>query len=200
VAGLVYRIFFLKLIYVPTGAMANTILPGDYVVVTRRFGAIERGWIVVFKYPADPSQYIARVVGLPGETIQVRDRLVLINGQTLEEQRTTVKPQKRDDVFGPLQEISTDGNGPYRVFYTKFDENSDAPMSIDDYNYGGATPFEIPKDSYFVLGDNRDNSLDSRRYGVVPRNLIWGTAGSIFYSVPVGSDEVRWERVFTRVH
>jgi signal peptidase I len=193
-AALVYRIFFLKLTYVPQGAMANTILAGDYVFVIRTFSDIERGWIVVFKYPGDSSQYIARVVGLPGETIQVRDRSVIINGKPLEEQRVSVKPQEPGD-FGPLAEISTNGTGPYRVFYTE-----GGAGSPDDLTFGIATPFQIPKDSYFVLGDNRDNSLDSRTYGVVPRHLIWGRASSIYWSTPVYSDDVRWERVFKPVH
>src|SRR5437773_5974190 len=83
-----YRLLFLKMIRVPTGAMANTIIPGDHLIVKRLFGEVRRGDIIVFRYPNQPSiQYIARVVGLPRETIEARDNLVYVDGNPLPEQR-----------------------------------------------------------------------------------------------------------------
>lgn len=76
----IYRIFFMWMVRVPTGSMLNTIVPGDHLVVNRSFGEIERGRIVVFQYPGDSAYYVARVVGLPGETIQLRGMSVYING------------------------------------------------------------------------------------------------------------------------
>lgn len=203
-AALVYRIFFMRLIRVPTGAMMNTILIGDQMVVNRSFGAIKRGWIVVFKYPGDSANYIARVIGLPGETIEVRDRSVYINGQLLEEQRVLVEP----DDFGEadvLREVAIEGEGSYRVFYTarKDDEVSPVRSDNDPANFATHSPFRIPLDSFFILGDNRDNSYDSRFRGPVPRELIWGTASVVYFSVfsnrKSHEERVRWNRIFSKV-
>src|SRR5436853_7262079 len=87
-----YRVFFIKMVRVPTGAMANTIVPGDCLVVKRLFGEVKRGDIIIFRYPSQPTiQYVSRVVGLPGETIQVRDTLVYINDREIPENRVFVK-------------------------------------------------------------------------------------------------------------
>jgi len=112
----VYRVFFLVFVRVPTGSMANTIIPGDHLVVKKTVGTVERGNVIVFKWPKDPSIiYVSRVVGLPGETIAFRERKIFVNGQELSEQRVIVKP---DDLnTGALQELSSEGVGPYRVFY-----------------------------------------------------------------------------------
>ena len=113
----VYRILFVKMVRVPTGAMANRIIPGDHLVVRKLFGNVNRGDIVIFQFPNDPSvHYVKRVVGLPGERIQVRGYFVYVNGVPIPEQRVLVT---RDDHFikGFLEELSTEGVGPYRVFY-----------------------------------------------------------------------------------
>jgi signal peptidase I len=114
-AALAYRLFVMRLVRVPTGAMMNTILPGDRLVTNRLFGAIKRGWIVVFKYPGDSTNYIARVIGLPGETVEVRDRSVYVNGHMLEERRVLVKSDDLGEA-DVLEEVSTEGTGSYRVF------------------------------------------------------------------------------------
>ena len=194
-----YRIIFLKMIRVPTGAMANTIVPGDCLVAKRLSGEVKRGDIIIFRYPSDPSiQYISRVVGLPGETIQVRDTSVYINDKPISEQRVFVKYPYNFD-FGVLDEVSTEGSGPYRVFYFRPDANSSVIM-----DRGGRTkfavrePFQIPDNEYFVMGDNRDNSLDSRYQGTVPRDLIWGRPGMIYWSSHENQshqETTKWERL-----
>lgn len=112
-----YYHFFLHLVRVPTGAMANTIIPGDRLVVKKRaFGEITRGNVIIFNYPADSAtKYIGRVIGLPNETIELRGKLVYINGGVLAEQRVTIIPHYGDQL---LEEFSTEGSGPYRVFYS----------------------------------------------------------------------------------
>jgi signal peptidase I len=200
----VFRVFFVKMAGVPAGAMANTIIPGDRVLLTKSFGQIERGRVVVFHY--DPqyaerehhrndTQYrIARVVGLPGETIQMRGRTVFINGKPLSEQKVTIRELNPEE---PLQELSTEGSGPYRVFYSG--RSSDESAFSDLVPFAGQTPFQIPKDNYFLMGDNRDNSEDSRYRGPVPRNLIWGNVSVVYYSVDMKTDETRWDRFFKKV-
>jgi signal peptidase I len=181
--------------------MANTLLPGDQFVSRKAFGKLIRGQVVIFKYPGDSNQYVARIVGLPEETVQLNQKSVLINGQTLGEERVLVKPQSESQYFDPLEEISSVGEGPYRVFYTvREGDEEDGPVEeTDESSYGIAKPFQIPQDCYFLLGDNRDNSVDSRYRGCVPRNLIWGIVGYIYWSESMKSGEVRWERVTKQI-
>ena len=206
VAFMIYYWFFLWFARVPTGSMANTIIPGDRVVIQKSFGQIERGSIVLFQYPDNPEvadnlgysppkgeRYLGRVVGLPGETIQLRGNIIYINDRPLDEVRVIAEDTGGVD---PLIEISTEGKGPYRVFYA---EVRDPEYKAPGY-FGTNVPFQIPKDSFFLLGDNRDNSEDSRYRGPVPRELIWGVASIIYYSEAETPDKsIRWERIGKKV-
>lgn len=197
----VYYFVFLHFIRIPSGSMANTIIPGDYLVVKKRaFGTINRGDLIVFKYSGDPSTYyLARVIGLPGETIQVRGKLVYLNGENLSEQRVTVMPDSAPGLDA-LEELSTEGAGNYRVFYLPREAGS--PFS-DDGVYGVNDPFQIPDNQYFVMGDNRDNSADSRYKGSVSRDAIFGKPLMIFWSARrdvSGEERPRWDRVFSNVN
>ena len=189
-AFFVYTRFFVRMVGVPTGAMLNTIVPGDRLVVHRLFGNINRGDIVAFQYPGDKAYYIARIIGLPGESIQLKGKVVYVNGRALAEQRVLVAPPHKEN--DSLKELSTDGSGPYRVYYVKhpFEEDGLEPEMWGDF--GVETPFQIPNDSYFLMGDNRDNSNDSRFRGAVPRNLIWGKPSIIYYSETP-------ERIYTKL-
>lgn len=196
VVVLVFRIFFVWPIRVPTSSMANTIIPGDHLIVHRSFGALKRGDIVVFQHTDSAEYYVARVIGLPGETIQVRGKTVSINGVALAEERVMVEPENLD---GPLIETSIEGSGPYRVYYTERPSGDDSIPPDDDGEFGTTTPFKIPADNYFIMGDNRDNSNDSRFRGPVPRNLIWGKPSIIYSSIAVPGGEVRTERIFKKL-
>lgn len=144
VLALVIRTFLIQPFYIPSGSMEPTLQVGDKIIVnklTNRFKEPERGQIVVFKYPYDTSQdFVKRIIGLPGETIEIRDSQVYINGQPLEEDYL-----------------------PEGLVYPDF------------------APVTIPEDSYFVLGDNRDNSQDSRMWGPLPRNLMIGNVLAIYW-------------------
>jgi signal peptidase I len=179
------------MVRVPTGAMLNTIVPGDRLVVYRLIGKINRGDVIAFQYPDDKEYFISRVIGLPGETIQLKGKIVYINDRALDEQRVFVDP--RYDGKEPLKELSTDGSGPYRV-YVKHTFSEELLLLDASGDFGGETPFQVPNDSYFVMGDNRDNSYDSRYRGAVPRHLIWGRPSIIYYS------EKTPDRVFEKVH
>ena len=144
--------------------------------------------------PEKREYYMGRVIGLPGESIQVSGRRVYINNRVLDEQRIMVQPQRND--YGPLTELSTEGTGPYTVYYTK--------RPVDDFgdsgDFGVDAPFAIPADNYFILGDNRDNSYDSRYRGAIMGNLIWGKASIIYYSEKMPQrDGVRTERILKKV-
>jgi signal peptidase I len=191
------RSYFIRAVRVPTSAMSNTIVPGDCLFVWRLSGDVQRGDIVVFAYPGEPSiRYISRVIGLPGETIQVQGTSVLINGQAIPEQHVFVK-HPTDFDFDVLEELSSEGAGPYRVFFFSDRETFSATFS-PDMKFGVAGPFQVPRDEYFMMSDFRDNSVDSRMKGTVPRNLIWGKPTFVYWSSHANqshAEEVKWDRI-----
>jgi len=125
-------------------AMEPAFKDGDRIFIDRNVDVLNRGDIVVFHYPFDPSKsYLKRVVGLPGETIEIRDGRVLINGTGLDE--------------------------PYVA-------------AVNNRVMSGRKVIRIPDDSYYVVGDNRDNSNDSRMWGPLQRKFIYGKFVSKYYS------------------
>jgi signal peptidase I len=199
-ATIFYGKLFFNFVRVPVGSMANTIIPGDHLVIkTRAYGDIARGNVVVFKYPGDDTNYIGRVVGLPQETILVRERFVYINGERLEEERVTVDGSDLLNME-PLPELSKEGTGPYRVYYVPRIGNGLDAEYLGDGGYGVEEPYRIPENRYFLMGDNRDNSHDSRHRGTVPRGLIVGKSTIIYWSSltdETGNEIVKWDRIFT---
>jgi signal peptidase I len=127
-------------------------------------GSIKRGDVVVFKYPEEPDRdFIKRVIGLPGETLEVREKKVYINGRPLDE--------------------------PYVHFLqppTSSSEYSEVTSFDVRERYG---PVTIPADQYFKMGDNRDNSQDSRYWGFLPRELVKGKALVIYWSYEAGRED-----------
>jgi signal peptidase I len=200
-----YYSFFLHLVRVPTAGMANTIIPGDHLVVKKRaFGEINRGDVIVFRYPKDISvHYVQRVIGLPRETIEIRGRLVYINGQELKEERVTVEPDYELLVADGLKELSTEGSGPYRVYFSSQEDDESVMLpASEDYPFGSKEPFQIHENEYFVMGDNRDNSEDSRFWGPLPRTLVFGKATMIYWSShrdKEGNEGIRWNRIFSKI-
>jgi signal peptidase I len=158
---------------IPSGSMENTLLIGDHLIMSRigydagvpftnlhvpLWRNPKRQQIIIFIPPFDPTQpdYVKRVIGLPGETVDVHDGAVWINGKKLEENYTigTTEPPAKSQLMGPFAGL----------------------------------PYTVPDNCYFVMGDNRENSLDSRYWGCVPRNDILGTPVLIYMSLDAPKD------------
>jgi len=171
---LLIRAFVAQAYNIPSGSMKPTLLVGDFILVNKLvygFSEPKRGDIVVFKYPIDPNiDFIKRIVALPGEEVEVRNNQVFINGKPL-----------------PLIEVGRgEDNGVRKVIYEevlpegikhKVQFYEDFPFSKRDFG-----PVVVPPNHYFVMGDNRDNSEDSRYWGFLPRENIVGKAFVIYFS------------------
>ena len=177
VLALIIRAFFMQAFTIPSGSMLDTILIGDYVLVNKmsygvkipftdtymfRTGEPEHGDIIVFKYPRDTKvDYIKRVVGVPGDVLEMRNEKFYRNGQLVQED--------------------------YAHYTTPFSRY---------VNFG---PYTVPADSYFVMGDNRDNSADSRDWGIVPVGYIHGKAWRFYWSWDSETNTPRWSRIGGKV-
>jgi len=187
--GIYCRIYY-RLVRVTSVSMANTLIPGDRALCGWNVGEVKRGDIVMFKLPTDPKvMYMHRVIGLPGETIQVKGHRVFVNGGELPEERALVRLTGLEEPQSPVKIEPKPQGAWYRVFYD-VDRYSDG----DDFEinpavkYGVAASYKIPPDNYFMLGDSRDNCMDSRYWGTVPRDLIVGKAIMIFDSSAKGAE------------
>lgn len=190
------RVFVVQAFKIPSGSMIPTLQIGDHILVSKlsyglqwpadcklqwnfppvncytsntviEFGKPQRGDIIVFRFPEDEEKdFIKRIVGTPGDTVQVRNKVVLVNGQALDDKAFTqrVDPGMIDGTINPRD------------------------------NFG---PVTVPEASYFVMGDNRDQSLDSRFWGYVREEKIRGKAFRIYWSWSGQgnwTEWVRWER------
>lgn len=220
--ALVIRTFLFQPFNIPSGSMMNTLLIGDYLFVNKfsygysrysfPFGAApfsgrilastpERGDVAVFKLPADNStDFIKRVIGLPGDKIQMIEGVLHINGEAV--------PKRRIDDF-----VDTDKTGK-EIRIPRFIETLPNGVSYEvldsdpDGFWDNTRVYEVPAGHYFMMGDNRDNSSDSRvlsYVGYVPYENFVGRASIIFFSIreeaPVWQIwrwpwDVRWNRIF----
>jgi len=180
ILAMAIRFLFVAAFKIPSGSMLETLQIGDHLLVNKivyglkvpfthtilfDFSQPEHDDIIVFEYPVDPSKdFIKRVIGLPGDTIEIKNKIVIRNGEELEEpyiQHTDqlILPTKRDNMAS----------------------------------------LTVPEGSYFVMGDNRDESHDSRFWGFVPRENILGKAWILYWSWK-GPMSVRWNRVGQLIH
>jgi len=154
VLAMIIRTFVVQAFKIPSGSMLHTLEIGDHILVNKFIYKITkptRGDLMVFKYPKDLSRdFIKRLVGLPGDTIEIKHRQVYINGEA------------------------------YKENYTIFQFKDDYPEARGRDNFG---PITIPPHNYFMMGDNRDNSSDSRFWGTLDEKLVEGKAVVIYWSI-----------------
>jgi signal peptidase I len=209
ILALFVRTWVVQAFKIPTGSMENNLLIGDHLLVNKfvfsstasrlehavlPVRSIRRGDIIVFKYPDEPDRdFIKRVIGLPGETVELKAKKVYIDGRPLDE--------------------------PYVHFLEPASEAQEVTSFDVRERYG---PVRVPEDHYFVMGDNRDNSQDSRYWGFLPRDYVKGRALMIYWSYESGREDyldegagatvkrlfsvvthfftkTRWERLFHQI-
>ncbi len=191
VLALFIRTFVVQAFKIPSGSMLGTLQIGDHILVNKFiycFSDPERGDIIVFKYPENPERdFIKRVIGLPGESIEIKNQVVYINGKPLEE-----------SYICHTQKVA---EGAY---------------STPRDNFG---PLKISPHKYFMMGDNRDSSMDSRYWGMLKEDMIRGKAFVTYWSIkPVVNadrlslvkrtinylatltDRIRWGRIGKLIH
>lgn len=236
--------FIVQAVKVPTASMENTITVGDHLLVNKFIFApgpslpvlpqrnIKRSDIIVFKYPGNPYNksrdsdednipfkvnYVKRVIGLPGDKVEVKGLKVYVNGNPLPEHIIAVDGQQAQmNQKAPLRIVGEEARRPddlYDVYY--YERNVEAARlghdtdSSPDFNFAvNGKPTVVPPNCYFVMGDDRDNSLDSRAWGFVPRDLIIGRAMFVYWSYdetqPFNTpfdffSNTRWSRTGTMV-
>ena len=173
------RTFVIQAYKIPSGSMKPTLLIGDHILVSKfnygiklplirstllPIGTPKRGDIVVFIYPEDRSKdFIKRLIGVPGDTIEIRDKKILINGL------------------------------PYKDKHGVYVDHLIIPGSVQPRDNFG--PVTVPKQKLFVMGDNRDESYDSRFWGMVDQRDVLGKALIIYWSWNGEDRDVRWNRI-----
>jgi signal peptidase I len=177
---------------VPSGSMNPSIVEGDRIFVNKlayglkvpfttwhlaHWDQPQRGEIVVFRSPVDGTRYVKRVVGLPGDTIQMIDNRLLING-----------------VAARYESVGSPSRG--RILASEVIAGESHPVMATPAlparrNFG---PIAVPLDQFFVLGDNRDNSADSRFIGFIPRDNILGRSSAVVLSLDPNNYWPKWER------
>ena len=210
---LVIRSFFVEAFKIPTGSMEGTLLVGDFLLVNKLVYGAEvpftgvklpgirtpkRGDIIVFQWPVDRTKnFVKRIVGMPGDTLQMLDGQLIRNGIPQRESyvsHTSPGSDISDEEFSWQQAYLLSAHHPVAA-------SPRSPMAIGSLeaspgyhpsrnNWG---PLVVPEKNYFVLGDNRDNSLDSRYWGFVADSLVRGQPMVVYYSYdPDGAVKLDW--------
>jgi len=182
--ALFIRTFVVQAFKIPSGSMQNTLLIGDHILVNKFIYGVKNPFngntwipfkkpgrrdIIVFKYPVNPAQdYIKRVIGVEGDTIEIKDKKVYVNGELQDEN------------------------------YALFLDNKILPANVQGRDNMG--PITVPENSLFVMGDNRDNSYDSRFWKFVNLKAVKGKAFILYWSWDKENFSVRWDRIADLVH
>jgi signal peptidase I len=198
------RSFLVEPFRIPSGSMMPGLLAGDFILVNKftyglrlpvinrkvvGIGEPKRGDVMVFRYPGDLSvNYIKRVVGVPGDHIVYRDKKLFINNQPM--------PQT------PEGDYTYSESGDHLVFARLLKEQLDGvqhDILLGEGQGSGILEFNVPEGHYFMMGDNRDRSNDSRYWGMVPEANIVGRAFLIWFSWDMVKGGVSWSRIGTTI-
>tara|TARA_B100000029_G_C17565746_1_gene954959 strand:+ start:501 stop:1253 length:753 start_codon:yes stop_codon:yes gene_type:complete len=230
--ALVFRSFIFSSYNIPTGSMINTLSIGDYIFASKwKYGYSkhslpfsvplipkrifssnpERGDVVIFKLPTDnKTDYVKRVIGLPGDTVQIVGGKILLNGEMLEYKfiGTNINNKfinNNDPSLGCL-------NQEAKIYIERLPSGKSYEVldTYDDLPQDNTQIYRVPENHYFMMGDNRDNSQDSRflkKVGFVPHKNLVGKAEIKFFSwhwKKLGkkhcNSDIKWERVFKRIY
>jgi signal peptidase I len=157
---------FVQAFQIPSKSMAPSILKGDHIMVEKWFSkreGIHRGDIIIFPFPKDETRsFIKRVVGLPGETLEIKKQTVFINGQALDESYAFHSDPVRSEPLVPRDDLDQ---------------------------------IIIPEGMLFVLGDNRENSQDSRYFGFIEVSKVMGKVKMLYWSYDKKENQIRWNRI-----
>ena len=217
--ALLLRAFVVEAFQIPSGSMIPTLEVGDHIFVSKfsyglsipftdtkilQYGEPKRGDVIVFKWPVDTStDYIKRVVGLPGDTVEVRQGQLFVNGNEIHRERVPVRCHYSEISTAGVPDdhdcehwLETLGTKVHDTILEPSHPAADHPRLV------------VPAGEVFVMGDNRDNSYDSRKWGTVKMNLIKGRALIIWWSrgnskpwdLVAWVQAIRWRRFFSVVH
>lgn len=210
-AVLVLRSAVVEPFRIPSGSMMPTLLIGDFILVNKfsygvrlpvlnkkiiEVGKPEKGDVVVFRYPKDPSiDYIKRVVAEPGDTIDYRNKTLIINGKPLKQVKLGLYngSGSGEHMTGNLENVETLGETEHSILINQL--YPDFPPGCQMLTSG---TIRVPEGYYFVMGDNRDNSNDSRCWGYVPEENLAGKAFGIWMSWDSNREgflPIAWERI-----
>ena len=203
-AVLLLRSFLVEPFRIPSGSMMPTLLVGDFILVNKYaygirlpvlntkvidIGEPERGDVVVFRYPKDPSvDYIKRVVGLPGDRIGYYNKILHINGKPVAQVPAGV-------YVGKGSGVSMSGAGKRREQLGDVQHQ----ILVMPRTPGLEGEYVVPDNEYFVMGDNRDNSNDSRYWGTVPEQNLVGRAFRIWMNWDSANGGIEWDRIGRKI-
>ena len=204
---LVFRSFIFEPFKIPSGSMIPTLLVGDFILVNKYtyglrlpvsntkfldIGEPQRGDVVVFRYPVDPRvNFIKRLVGLPGDTITYRNKELFVNGE---------KVAMQEQGFFSSQDVkcSTPAADALRIRETLGEVSHD--ILVHTRSRGKDDRWTVPEGHYFVMGDNRDRSNDSREWGFVPEDHLMGRAVGIWLNFDYKKGCGDLSRIGDRIH
>lgn len=201
----ILRSFIVEPFRIPSGSMRPSLLEGDFILVNKFIYGIrlpllgkkvfsieepQQGEVLVFRYPNNPRvDFIKRVIGVPGDKISYKDKTIFVNGKPL-----------KQTFQGTTQDNDPSGRRYPVLHYLEFSEKGkEHSIYVHPFPEEALQEVTVPPGSYFVMGDNRDSSDDSRAWGFVPEELILGKAFFIWMSWDNYNKDIRWYRMGNKI-